>query len=289
MASTRARQVALQLFDARKSSTVLSSLPELSLNLGKGASDAHEAQRELVNLLTGTSGGIIGYKIGCTSPAAQKNVGFTEPVRGFLMSNYALKAQPGLAIRADSLCPLKLAEPEYAFEIGLNLQPRTDYTKESIASAVRRIRPSIEVATTAIEDIAAAGPAALIADNAGHGYWVFGKPYPKKPKGPSGEEDDSNQWHQGGDWKAIDILDHIVELRKNGELVSSGSGRLVLEHPLNALAWLANDLGRKDLALKEGDIVSTGACTDPLIAVEAGDVIEAHFGDALGSVRVKFT
>jgi 2-keto-4-pentenoate hydratase len=58
-----------------------------------------------------------------------------------------------------------------------------------------------------------------------------------------------------------------------------------LEDPLNALAWLANELPRWGRSLQAGEFVTTGTCTDVYTA-QAGDEIRADFG-ALGSVELK--
>jgi 2-keto-4-pentenoate hydratase len=58
-----------------------------------------------------------------------------------------------------------------------------------------------------------------------------------------------------------------------------------LEHPLNALAWLANELPRGGRSLQAGEFVTTGTCTDVYTA-QAGDEIRADFG-ALGSVEIE--
>ena len=56
-------------------------------------------------------------------------------------------------------------------------------------------------------------------------------------------------------------------------------------NPLNALAWLANHLGARGLALKPGDIVMSGAISK-IVRPKAGDTIRAKFAH-LGSVSIK--
>jgi len=60
----------------------------------------------------------------------------------------------------------------------------------------------------------------------------------------------------------------------------------VLEHPLNALAWLANELPKFGLQLSAGDYVTTGLTTE-VYAATPGDQVTADFGP-LGSVELKF-
>jgi 2-keto-4-pentenoate hydratase len=56
-------------------------------------------------------------------------------------------------------------------------------------------------------------------------------------------------------------------------------------NPLNALAWLANHLETRGLALKPGDVVISGSISK-ILRPKAGDTIRARF-TRLGSVGVK--
>ena len=68
----------------------------------------------------------------------------------------------------------------------------------------------------------------------------------------------------------------------NGELVGSYTAAEVMDNPLNALAWLANHLGARGLALEPGDVVMSGAISG-LLRPKAGDTIRASF-TRLGTV-----
>ena len=70
----------------------------------------------------------------------------------------------------------------------------------------------------------------------------------------------------------------------NGRKVAEGSGAAVLGHPLEALAWLANDLSGHGIGLKAGQIVTTGTCCG-FHPLKAGDEALADYGE-LGTVRV---
>ena len=60
-----------------------------------------------------------------------------------------------------------------------------------------------------------------------------------------------------------------------------------LGHPLNALAWLADQGVLGGRGLKAGDLVTTGLVT-PFVYAEPGDEVRADFG-GLGEVRLRFT
>jgi 2-keto-4-pentenoate hydratase len=56
-------------------------------------------------------------------------------------------------------------------------------------------------------------------------------------------------------------------------------------NPLNALAWLANHLATRGLALTPGDVVMSGAISK-MLRPKAGDTIRARF-TRLGAVSLK--
>jgi 2-keto-4-pentenoate hydratase len=60
----------------------------------------------------------------------------------------------------------------------------------------------------------------------------------------------------------------------------------VLGHPAAAVAWLADTLSERGVALEPGHVVLPGACTRA-VEMSAGDVVAADF-DVLGSVSVTF-
>jgi 2-keto-4-pentenoate hydratase len=59
----------------------------------------------------------------------------------------------------------------------------------------------------------------------------------------------------------------------------------VLGDPRDALTWLANELRALGIALRAGDLISTGTCMVPL-EVRPGDTVHADFG-ALGSLTLR--
>jgi 2-keto-4-pentenoate hydratase len=68
--------------------------------------------------------------------------------------------------------------------------------------------------------------------------------------------------------------------------VATNTAAEVLGNPLNSLAWLANQLGGRGLALRAGDLVMSGSIS-VLLRPKAGDVVTARF-TRLGSVSARF-
>ena len=88
------------------------------------------------------------------------------------------------------------------------------------------------------------------------------------------------------DWRKIDLPSHAVRISIGGKVVQEGTGRLVLENPLNALAWLVNAISDQGLSIETGQIVMTGTMTG-IHTPAPGERAVADFGD-LGSVEIVF-
>src|SRR5262249_36017389 len=63
------------------------------------------------------------------------------------------------------------------------------------------------------------------------------------------------------DWEHRDLAALPVRAVLDGTTVASGTGAMVLGHPLNAPLWLATTLTKSGGRLRAGDLVLTGTCT----------------------------
>ncbi len=104
----------------------------------------------------------------------------------------------------------------------------------------------------------------VIADNASSGSFVLG-PVARDPYD-------------------IDLALEAVLVEADGKVVDSATGAAVQNHPAEALALAANDLGRRGLAIEPGQIVLTGGMTDALPAGR-GSRTAFHF-TTLGSIFI---
>jgi 2-keto-4-pentenoate hydratase len=105
-----------------------------------------------------------------------------------------------------------------------------------------------------------------VADNASSGLFVLGGPVRRL---------------DGLDLRALQM-----QVIRRGEVVSKGSGAACLGNPLNAMAWLAGELARRQRPLRAGDIVLSGAL-GPMAPVKPGDAFEATI-TGLGAVSARF-
>jgi len=88
------------------------------------------------------------------------------------------------------------------------------------------------------------------------------------------------------DPRRLDLALAGMVLEKNGEVISTATGGAVQGSPVNAVAWLANTLGRLGITLKAGEIILSGS-QSPLVPVVAGDSLYCSVG-GLGGAAVRF-
>ncbi|MGX1050008.1 2-keto-4-pentenoate hydratase [Bradyrhizobium japonicum] len=86
-------------------------------------------------------------------------------------------------------------------------------------------------------------------------------------------------------WRAMDLVEERPQITLRGQRYL-GHGKNVLGDPRVALAWLANELRGLGIALRAGEVVTTGTCHPPL-PIQAGDHFAVDFG-VLGQVSVGF-
>jgi 2-oxopent-4-enoate/cis-2-oxohex-4-enoate hydratase len=75
-------------------------------------------------------------------------------------------------------------------------------------------------------------------------------------------------------------------LERNGDIIATGSGAAALGSPVNAVAWLANTMGRLGIPLKAGEIILSGALA-AMSPAKGGDSFRVSIG-GLGNCSVRF-
>ncbi len=156
------------------------------------------------------------------------------------------------------------------------------YTPDAIRGLVGGILLSIEIATSALvvvdlEAFTTLGAPSLVADNACHGALVLGDEFVGDTTGGDGAFRTA----------LYGLGDHPCTMDVNGAKVADGAGNQALGHPLNALCWLANALGKRGEILKKGDVVTTGVCVDELVLGKGGGCVRVDYG-GLGEVTFDF-
>jgi 2-keto-4-pentenoate hydratase len=230
----------------------------------RSAAEAYAIQGQFVGRRAERLGPVAGYKIALTTPAMQALVGVGDPVAGDMLESTLRRGDA--RVRAADYQRL-IVEFEIAFELGEDL-PAIDapYTAKRISRSVAAAMPALELADDRNADYSRLKehPLMLAADNAWNEGAVLGKPV--------------------ADWRAIDLAALRGEARINDQLVGAGEGRDVMGHPLEALAWVANNLASRGLGLWRGDVVITGSLVTSKFP-RAGDRIRWEAG-ALGAVAL---
>jgi 2-keto-4-pentenoate hydratase len=231
--------------------------------------EAYSIQNEFVGLRAAALGQITGYKIALTTPAMRAMVGLDEPVAGDMLDKTIRRASPDAVARVRSADYVRLiVEFEIAMELGEDLPAiGAPYDRARMAQAVAAMMPALELADDRNADysILPANPLMLVADNAWNEGAVLGEPVM--------------------DWRNIDLAALRGVAMINGNSVGVGHGHDVMGHPLDALAWLANNLASRGLGLWRGDVVITGSLVTSKFP-KSGDLVRFGAG-ALGSVELK--
>jgi 2-keto-4-pentenoate hydratase len=200
---------------------------------------------------------IVGRKVGLTSKAVQQQLGVDQPDFGVLFDD--MEYLDGDAVPMSRLLQPK-AEAEVAFVVGRDLCGLAPSYGEFLAALAYAL-PALEIVDSAI----AGWKLTLVdtvADNASCGLFMLGN----QPL-PLGQ---------------VALGEIGLQLDKNGETVSVGSGAACLGHPLRAAYWLARTMAARGDGLRAGEIILSGAL-GPMVPVAAGDLLQARIG-ALGSV-----
>lgn len=235
--------------------------PELTL------ADAYEIQKINLSRRKSEHGSLgrgarqVGWKVGITSRAVQEWLGVDEPDFGGLLDEMAV----GDGERADIT---RLLQPRVEGEIAFVLKKclvGPGITTAQVIAATDFILPAIEIIDSRVIDWKFKIQD-TIADNASSAMFVLGtRPMPLSD---------------------VNLRTIGMTLRKNGEVISTGTGAACLGNPVNAMVWLANKLGSLGEQLNTGQVILSGAL-GPVSPVVAGDHVSMELGRG-GSVNVRF-
>jgi 2-oxo-3-hexenedioate decarboxylase/2-keto-4-pentenoate hydratase len=87
-------------------------------------------------------------------------------------------------------------------------------------------------------------------------------------------------------WQEIDLAEVAGRTIINGTEIGSGKGSDIMGHPLNALAWLANNLNDLGRHLKAGEFVMLGSMVE-CQWLSPGDAVEMQISE-LGQISAEF-
>jgi 2-keto-4-pentenoate hydratase len=249
---------------ARLDHSLISALPDALRPADERS--AYEIQHELNERLVAAGlGPLVGYKIGCTTAVMQAYLSIPNPCAGQIFSTTAHRGEGEFAHHGDVRLGV---ECEVAVELGRDLPPRgAPYTRDLVAPAVAACMAAIEVVEDRYVDYPSLDTPTLIADDFFNSGCVLG---PRR---------------EGFD---LDLLPTVTAVMLiDGEEVGRGVGTDVMEHPLDALAWLANSTSQRGVTLRAGEFVLLGSLVQTNWVAPGSTVRIVN--DPLGEAIARFT
>lgn len=220
--------------------------PLTHLPAGCGADDisaGYRIQAELHQLLSESSASpVAGYKIGCTTPVMQSYLGIDQPCAGGITANTIIPwrdtgAAPALGCQDYRALGV---ECEIAVRLGTALAPGgRPFSAQQVFEAVAEWMMAFELVDNRYEDFSQFGIANLIADDFFNAGAILGAP---------------NSRPEFNKFASVE-----GEMWINGQSRGHGQGADVLQHPMNALAWIANTYPPDCGELFAGSVILLGS------------------------------
>ncbi|HEV8583418.1 MAG TPA: fumarylacetoacetate hydrolase family protein [Methylomirabilota bacterium] len=231
----------------------MSATEELSLEQAYAIQDALRAE------LARRGQRSIGWKVGATSASGQTVMGVKEPASGFLL--------PAQYVSGADVPLREFTSPGVEAEVAFRVRARLagpGVTAAAAAAAVEGALPALELPDFMFSGKPRVGD--FVANSVIARAVVLG---------------DSVTPLDG-----LDLAREEIVYEHNGDVVGRYTAAEVMGNPLNALAWLANHLATRGLALMPGDLVMSGSIS-AVVRPKAGDTVRASYTH-LGAVSVRF-
>lgn len=225
--------------------------------------DAYQIQLYQIQKKVEQGAVVKGLKIGLTSKAMQDMLNVYTPDYGFILDSMVFEEAEGLHT-AQFIQPKVEFEIAFVFNKGLQ---GPNVTIQDVIDATAYVVAAVEVIDSRIEDWKIKFED-TVADNGSSAGAILGEKRTLLSD-------------------IVDISDIKMTVTKNGEFLDEATSAAVLGNPLNAVVWLANEVGKYGVTIEPGMFVLSGALSKAVV-FEDGDVFEADFG-VLGKVNVVIT
>ena len=215
----------LEDYDLGRPGTLFAGGIELSVD------QAYALQSAVVNLRCKRGEKVIGYKVGCTSPAIRSQLGIDHCIMGRLFDTEQYAS--GTSVSGKAYAGLA-CEGELAIELSRPPTPR-DFQTKGLPDCVSRVFPVIELHQYVIRS-QKPDAAELIANNALHAGVVAGS--------------------------GIKALDHgtpSLSLYKDGILLETCSSMTLTTTIASSLRWLVHHLNVIGIEMRAGQMILTGS------------------------------
>jgi 2-keto-4-pentenoate hydratase len=244
--------------------------PVRGLRVNLSMQDGECGRRRLVERLESSDNRVVGYKAGLTSRAVQERFGVSSPVRGVLLEKMLLK--DGADVPAD-FGARPMFEPDLLVVVK---DPAIHKAKThlEVLRSLSLVIPFIELPDLVVAEGEKLSAPLIVSLNVGARLGVVGKGIPVEPTER---------------FAAALAAMRVVVIDQGGKELATGRGAAILDHPLNAVRWLTQDLEKSRIKLKSGDLLSLGSFTAPMTP-KAGTTVTVRY-DGLPSnpvVSVRF-
>jgi 2-keto-4-pentenoate hydratase len=225
------------------------------------------SRSKLTALMEKQGAKLVGYKAGLTNPAVQKRFNTDKPVWGKLYENMLLKdgAQVDAAFGARPLFEADLLVRVSSEAINSATTPM------DVLHAIDQIIPFIELPDLVVQAPPRLNGAAISAINVGARLGVVGAPIAVPAT-------------RAERYQMLDGLRDMqaTMLDASGANLGGGKGSDILEHPLNAVVWLAQALAKEGQSMKVGQVISLGSFS-PLVPTKAGLAVTVNYAGLPGA------
>lgn len=262
MDNTLIRQLGDELYDALRQRRTLAPLTDRHPDID--VDDAYHISLHMLSRREADGEKVVGKKIGVTSKPVQDMLNVHQPDFGFLTDTMHYPDGATISIAKAGLIQPR-AEGEIAFMLKADLHG-PGVTREDVLAATEWVAPCFEIVDSRVDDWKIRIQD-TVADNASCGVFVIGE----RHTDPAG----------------LDLAAVRMRMLRNGEPAGEGLGSAVQGHPAEAVAWLANTLGRFGIPFRAGELILSGSLA-PLIPARAGDRFEMEI-EGLGRCSVAFS
>jgi 2-keto-4-pentenoate hydratase len=219
--------------------------PVRGLRADLSMQDGECGRRRLVERLESSDNRIVGYKAGLTSKAVQERFGVSSPVRGVLLEKMLLT--DGADVPAEFG-----ARPVFEADLMVVVKDAAIHKAKTHLDVLRSLSmvvPFIELPDLVTAEGEKLSAPLIVSLNVGARLGVVGKGIPVEPTER---------------FAAALAAMRVVVTDQGGRELASSKGAAILDHPLNAVQWLVQDLEKSRIRLKPGDLLSLGSFTPPL-------------------------
>lgn len=216
-------------------------------------------------ILEAQMGPPVGVKVGFTSAAAQERFGVSAPLAGALFAPMLVPDGARLSLKGSRT---PYFEADLVVTVGSAAIMRAT-TREEVAAALKDVRPFIEVPDIALKQgVTPTGPL-LAAYGVTPWRGVLGRGIPMSELADP----------------VADLAGLTVTLKLDGKPVGTGSGEMLLGHPLDVVLWLVR---QRSYELKPGSVISLGSL-GKLHPAYVGHRVEADYRVGGKAMKVGFT